>query len=595
MGMPQVDNPVLVQDVAQSMSEQSVCVRPACGGVKRDPHAALRAMRVVVGEAFVESDQASLSRLARSTLPDGTSPLACIRPSDVNEVRQIVLIAAEYGLALHPISRGRNWGYGDRCAVAPGQVILDLSRMNRIHEIHPQLGYATVEPGVSQGQLAAYLDQSGLPFMGDATGAGPDASLVGNALQRGCGHTAYGERFSQVCGLEVLLPDGNLLKTGFGHYAKAQATGAYRWGVGPSIDGLFSQSNFGIVTRMTFWLMPKPECTKAFFISLRREDALPGLIEALRPLRMNGTLNSPIHIFNDLRLISSCQSYPWEEHKKGLPLGEEVVRTLRAKHGIGAWLGCGGLYGSRGQVSASLRLLKRALRGVPGLEHLYVVDEFRLKLARLGLRMLRPLRSLGIGARASSLLEKVELVHGLLSGKPSARCLKGAHWRVRRTPDAPEPGSPDPLDHNAGFYWLSPILPQTGGHVKCFEALVKPIIAAHGFEYQVTFCLVTPRALCAVTTLSFDRSDEEEGVQARSCYERLLRVLLEAGYPPYRVGPDSMPHMDHTSEVFWDVVARLKKAFDPKGVFAPGFYDPAAARALRNDPVMSSADSSPKK
>jgi 4-cresol dehydrogenase (hydroxylating) len=67
----------------------------------------------------------------------------------------------------------------------------------------------------------------------------------------------------------------------------------------------------------------------------------------------------------------------------------------------------------------------------------------------------------------------------------------------------------------------------------------------------------------------------------------LLRALLEAGYPPYRVGPESMPHLDRTSTVFWDVAGRLKRALDPEGVFAPGFYDPPAARALRGGPSLS--------
>jgi len=190
---------------------------------------------------------------------------------------------------LHPISCGKNWGYGDRCAVSDGQVIVDLGRMNRIVEVNSRLAYAVVEPGVTQGQMYQYLVENDIPLVLDVTGAGPDASIVGNTLSRGFGHTPYGNHFTHTCGLEVVLPDGQVLNTGFGTFDRAQARRVFPWGLGPVVDGLFSQSNRGIVTQMGFWLLPTPESIQAFAFTVPREAQIEPVVDAIRELRLAGT------------------------------------------------------------------------------------------------------------------------------------------------------------------------------------------------------------------------------------------------------------------------------------------------------------------
>ena len=123
----------------------------------------------------------------------------------------------------------------------------------------------------------------------DATGSSPDCSLIGNAMERGFGHTPYGDHFAQVCNLEAVLANGDLIRTGYGSLAAPQAAQVYKWGNGPSLDGLFSQSNFGIVTEMTIWLMPAPKYFQAFFFQCDREEGIAEVVEALRPLRMDDT------------------------------------------------------------------------------------------------------------------------------------------------------------------------------------------------------------------------------------------------------------------------------------------------------------------
>ena len=73
-------------------------------------------------------------------------------------------------------------------------------------------------------------------------------SVVGNALERGYGYTPYGENTRNICGLEVVLPNGDLVRTGNGAMSNSHSWQLFKYGYGPSWDQLFCQSNFGVVT-----------------------------------------------------------------------------------------------------------------------------------------------------------------------------------------------------------------------------------------------------------------------------------------------------------------------------------------------------------
>src|SRR5512141_1064146 len=111
----------------------------------------------------VFADPMSLDRAARSTTPFPSRPSLIVRPSTAEEVAAVVRAAARHGATVHPVSAGRNWGYSDACAPVEGAILVDLSGMNRILEVNADLGYAVIEAGVKQGQLAEYLKERGLP------------------------------------------------------------------------------------------------------------------------------------------------------------------------------------------------------------------------------------------------------------------------------------------------------------------------------------------------------------------------------------------------------------------------------------------------
>jgi 4-cresol dehydrogenase (hydroxylating) len=492
--------------------------------------------------------------------------VAVIRPSCQEEVIAAVKVAAKHRVPLYPVSRGRNWGYGDSCPITAGNVILDLSRMDRILDVDVKLGTAVVEPGVTQGQLSAYLLENGIDLWPDCTGAGPDTSIIGNVLDRGFGHTPYGNRANHISGLEVVLADGRLLKTGFGQFEGSRVTQHFPYGLGPSLDGLFVQSALGIVTRMGIWLMPRPEAYSFFVCALQDDGTIADFIEDLRPLRLDGTVKSVVHMGNDLRMLSGGMSYPWHLSPDGRPLSPDLRRDLRRAASLGAWTIAGGLYGSRRQVAASRREVRRRLAG-PG-RRIIFFDERKLDFAA---KVLGPFARFPKVAALKRQIQALRAVYDMNRGRPSPRFLAGAYWRHRD-------GLPksfdraDPARDGCGLIWLPPVLPFTGEAVREALSIVRPIFAEHGFDCFVTFSTVTERALSAVMTIAYDKSSVRETEAAKRCYAALLRAVLLAGYPPYRISHLAMGELTAANTPYWSAVRALKDLFDPQGIIAPGRY-----------------------
>jgi 4-cresol dehydrogenase (hydroxylating) len=436
--------------------------------------------------------------------------------------------------------------------------------MNRIVDFSEELGFVSVEPGVTQGQLFEFLRSRNSRLWIDATGSSPDCSLIGNTIERGFGHTPYGDHFGNVCGFEVVLATGEKLETGSARIAGSPGTHVYRWGLGPSLDGLFTQSNFGIVTRMTFWLMPAPEYFQAFFLRCDRDEDLPGVINALRELRMSGTLRSAIHVGNDYKTLGGMQQYPWAETGGSTPLTPDQMRAFRRRLNFGAWNGSGGIYGTRAQVSEARRLLRRALAGK--VSRLQFLDDQRLALAS----RFSGLFSLISRWDLSRALELVRPLYGLLKGQPTDRMLASAYWRKRTPP--PERMNPD--RDRCGLLWCSPLAPAEGSHAQILASLASQILLRHGFEPMISITLITERALICVISITYDREIPGEDQRAMACYGELRLRLSEAGYVSYRLGIQSMSEMN-AQGAYANFLEGIKRIADPAGILAPGRYEAA--------------------
>jgi len=523
---------------------------------------AISAWRAALGHDAVDDRKVTLDRYARTTQAEAPRPSCVIYPTSTEQVQTAVRIASEYGVPVYPISCGKNWGYGDACAPVAGTAILDLGRMNKILEVNRELAYCVVEPGVSQRQLFDYLRDNNTGLWMDATAAGPDSSLVGNTADRGFGHTRYGDHFLTCSGMEIVLADGRVLNTGFGHFPGARATQCYPYGVGPYMDGLFTQSNYGVITKIGLWLLPKPECFNFFFLQAKEFEDFSRIIERLRPLRLNGTLTTAIHIGNDFRVLAGSGKYPWEMTGGVAPLPPDIRDKLRTMSHAQAWQGSGSLSGTRAQVRASRNALKKALRGVASL---HFVTDRRLELLE---SLHKLLSSVGQRHRLERMLKILRPNFDLLKGVPTIEPVMGAYWRTHKPPETPG----DPLDSNVGLYWVSPVMPMRGEDAMRVLNLARPIFEAHGFDFVVSMILLTERSLVSIMNVAFDRSVPEEREKASSCYEALVDALIGAGYPIYRSGLQGMPKIRNHGSTFWEVATDIKRALDPKDIIARGRY-----------------------
>ncbi|MBX3176956.1 MAG: FAD-binding oxidoreductase [Candidatus Hydrogenedentes bacterium] len=532
-------------------------------------HPAIAAWSAALDPSRVDASAETIARYARTMQPHGTAPRCVLYPESAADVQAIARIAQEHACPIYPISGGRNWGYGDACAPEPGAAIVDLGRMRQILEINAELGYVVIEPGVTQQQLYEAVRAAAPDYWVDITGAGPDATIAGNAVERGFGHTPYGDHVRSTCGMAVVLPDGRLLETGFGHYPGAKTKHVYPYGVGPILDGLFLQSNLGIVVRMGVWLYPRPEAFSFFLIRVPRDEDLAEAVDRLRPLRMHGILNSAVHLGNDLRVFTSMDRYPWERAGGETPLPPALREELRAETRLGAWNITGSLSGTPAQVRDARRRLRRAFRGLG--RTMFVNDR---KLA-LGKWVCGWLNRAGLGRTLKKHLDALDPNYGLLKGIPTDMPLQSLGWRLR---DAEPERIVDPLETSAGLIWLAPVLPLCGAGARQLLDAVEPVFHAHGFDLPVTFTLLNERAMVAVLNVSFDRSAPGEGERAAACYEEAASAAMALGFIPYRSSPQGMAKLALPGDVFWEVAGEIKHTLDPGGVLAPGRYIPTRPR-----------------
>ena len=144
---------------------------------------------------------------------DDFDACAVVCPSSVEEVQAVVRIANDLGVPLWTFSQGRNNTYGGSAPRVQGSVIVNLRNMNRVLEIDEDLAYAVVEPGVRWFDLFEALEEAG----GRLWTSIPDlgwGSVIGNCTEYGRGYTPHGDHAENVCGMEIVLPSGELVRTG---------------------------------------------------------------------------------------------------------------------------------------------------------------------------------------------------------------------------------------------------------------------------------------------------------------------------------------------------------------------------------------------
>lgn len=524
--------------------------------------------------ATAPGDSAETRRSTDNVTGWGRGDLECWRATTVDEVRSCVERARREGRPLYPVATGLNWGYGSATPPRPGAVLLDLGGMNRIRnaaDITPMNPVAVIEPGVTQGQLHNFLREScpGLSF--NVTGSSVDTSILGNALDRGVGY--LGPRREDVFGLEIVTGRGDLLKTGFRRLGEESPLAyTHPYGLGPMLDGLFFQGNFGIVTSACLKLLPRPERSVAVSLALRDVAHLGKFLDGLALLKRLGVISGVTHVGNQARTQASMMSGISEYLRQSCDvatqdLAAEAARAL-ATVAPYEWTSLGGVSGSSAQVKAAVAEVRRVLGDIA---RLTVVDDAKLAA---GFRLLHPLRRLWPWARANAAaIAAIRPLQGLAEGRPTDAAITNLLWRYGQ----PSAAARDLDASRCGLIFINPALPMDGLAVVAVVDGMKAVAARFGHDLYITLNIETTTSFVAVANLLFDRADAGAVENAQRCALALREYLRSKGLEVYRARADMMEDIVDAQDPYWRTVWSLKSVFDPDNLIAPGRYNLPAA------------------
>ena len=524
-------------------------------------------LRAVIGKDQVVADDVGLELVSRTCIPYRNLPGVAVFPSSAEQVQAVVGLAREFDVPIWPVSTGKNWGYGEKTACYPGGITMVLERMTRIWHVDEELGYAVIEPGVTYKQLNDYLKEKHSSLWADVAGTTQYASVIGNALDKGRGLTPYADHFGSLCGMDVVLADGQILQTGGGPTDNNQCRYVYKWGLGPYLDGLFTQSNLGIVVKSGVWLMPAPECYDwAAFEYTGDTGKFPQLIDDMRGLVFQNALRSRPHIANDFAMMCIISQYPYETLGGQRHLSDEAMAAWRKKHGVARWtFGCG-VYGTAAEVRFQKRYLKRVLGRYGRIQFLGAAAEDTL-YGRL-VRKVAPVVNRLMGKSSNFMAAMIPGIN-LFRGIPTDFFARQVYFKSHQ--QKPEHHI-DPARDQCGFVWIGPVVPFTSTHVMAAMALAKEIFDRHEFDMFVELIVEGPRSIIMLLGVFYEHGDAADSARATAWYQETRDRFIQNGYPPYRTTTMSMPGSSDANPVSRDFLATIKRAVDPLNVIAPGRY-----------------------
>lgn len=492
--------------------------------------AALKAFKGVVGNEWVLASDADRDAYADIYAPGSEEEWpasAAVAPASTAEIQAIVRLANEHKTPLWPVSRGKNLGYGAAAPRMPGSIVLDLSRMQQIHELNSELGYCVIEPGVSFFDLYEQIQREKAPLWmsvpGNAWG-----SVLGNALDHGIGYTPYGLHARNLCGMEIVLPDGDVMRTGMGAMADNHSWHLFPLSYGPDWTQMFSQSNMGVVSKAGLWLQPAPESSLQLTWDIPNVEDIGWVVDTVTPLKLAGVIEQNVFIPSWLgKIVLLGQRKDFWDKQSAIP--EWRVQELLKEHKLGYWQVQIRFYGDEGLNKARAEVVKKAFR-----QHLDAPPH-------------------EVWWHSGDPVSQYDLTMGV----PSAVALQMGDWVGGR-------------GAHMGF---SPVVPSTSQHVLGQLKRSRKIIADHDVDFYASFT-VSGRFATNINMLMYDRDNAAQVTNMRKLFDSLIDQTASAGYGEYRTHLGWMDKVNHTYNFNNGAQRRLneklKDAIDPNGILAPG-------------------------
>lgn len=331
------------------------------------------------------------------------------------------------------------------------------------------------------------------------------------------------------CGFEVVLGDSRILRTADGASPDSRTWHIGKYGYGPFLDGLFLQSNFGIVTHMGVWLMPRPPAIRSFFFMFPDDEDFGEIIDLIRPLKLNNVVPSLCKVTSDLYALGAVATYPFERTGGQTPLPDEVRRELQRKYEVGAWCVSGAFYGASDEALMPL------------------IERMKSHFGRSG-----KARYISHEEALDNHILKIHI--DTFTGTPTTSELSLLNWR---------PGG--------GNCWFLPAMPMVGTVADQQQTMSRRILREHQLEF-ITEYVCGPRMARALHVIVFNRQDQEECQRVIRCYRALMKAYANAGHPISRAPLDFQEEAMTRLEIFPEVCSDIKHALDSNGILSPGRY-----------------------
>ena len=242
------------------------------------------------------------------TFYERTPPLVVL-PTTTAQVSAVHRIASEHRIALTPRAMGS--GLSGGAIPLAGSIVLGVSRMDRILAIDEVDRVAVVQPGVVNARLQAEVERRGLFYPPDPSSL-KQSAIGGNVAENAGGARClkYGVTGDYVLALEVVLPDGTVIRTG-GRTVKNVT--------GYDLRRLFTgaEGTLGTITEITLKLLSKPAHARA---ALAAFDRIDDAAQAVTAVMSSGILPAAIEIVDNLTMRCIEENRPI-----GLPLDADAI------------------------------------------------------------------------------------------------------------------------------------------------------------------------------------------------------------------------------------------------------------------------------
>lgn len=480
--------------------------------------------------------------------------------------------------SLYPISTGNNWGYGTSqpSGLTKNIILVDLSQLNNISFFDRELGLITVEPGVTQQQLSDFLEQQEHNYMVPVTGAGPNCSILANALERGYGITPYTDHFAAVTSIEGFWANGTPYQSAVDELDASEVNlvnKTFKWGLGPYLEGLFTQSNLGIVSRMTIRLAKRQAGFSSFFIQVESDALLEQTIPMIRKVLQDyeGIVGS-INLMDKRRLLSMFAKNPNGSGTHQV-MESKDIDILSKQLKTPSWTIVGSIYGSKGVVKVVKKEIDLIFKQLP-CKRIYS-SSLAIVIPKKVINFLPRwfVNKVPMLSQISEQLDSFDKGKQIMLGKPNRVALKLAYWRHKAVNNF-DKDKLSPGKDGCGLLWYAPLITMKAENIREFVDFVRATCPKFNIEPFITFTNLKHDCVDSTIPIVFDLSNPKAVEDAHNCLKALVLEGLKKGFVPYRLNIDQQQWLLDKDSHFWQTVNQLKTCLDPNNILSQGRYNP---------------------